>query len=239
MTYEILKKMQAANRNAADRLQYGHTQNPLNENADMTNTLHSAVFAAAMHIAGKKDVRHYLNGLLIEPGRDGAVCVATDGRRLLVIRTNVPWSLGSVIVPRAACEHIAKIKGPVQFEGEGERFAAVSGSAKYGFTPIDGRFPEWRAVFPHDRNEVQATGLNPFLLEGVMKSAKLLIGEFGNLRGRNRSALAIKLHGESSSLMTVTELREDSPVTHAAFVVMPMRDSAPDSAFNTQAFTAP
>lgn len=205
----------------------------------MTNTLHSAIFAAAMHVAGKKDVRYYLNGMLIEPSAAGAVCVATDGHRLLVIRTNAPWSLGPVIVPRMACEHIAKFKGPVQFEGEGEQFAAVSGSAKYGFTPIEGRFPEWRAVFPHDRNEVQATGLDPVLLEGVMKSAKLLIGEFGNLRGRNRSALAIRLHGECSSLMAVTELREDSPVTHAAFVVMPMRDAAPDSAFNTLAFTAP
>lgn len=205
----------------------------------MTNTLYSAIFAAAMHVAGKKDVRYYLNGLLIEPGVDGAVCVATDGHRLLVIRTNVPWSLGSVIVPRAACEHIAKLKGPIQFEGEGEQFAAVSGSAKYGFTPIDARFPDWRAVFPQDRDELLATGLDPALLEGVMKSAKLLIAEFGKLRGRKKSALAIKLHGERSSLMAVTELREDSPVTHAAFVVMPMRDSAPESAFNTQAFTAP
>lgn len=238
MTYEILKKMQSANRNTADRLQYGHTQNPMNETADMTNTLHSAIFAAAMHVAGKKDVRYYLNGLLIEPGADGAVCVATDGHRLLVIRTNAPWTLGSVIVPRSACEHIAKCKAPVQFEQVGEQFVASSGPVEYGFAPIEGRFPEWRAVFPHDRNEVQATGLDPVLLEGVMKSAKLLIGEFGQ-RGRNRSSLAIKLHGESSSLMVVTELREDSPVTSAAFVVMPMRDAAPDSAFDTRVLTAP
>lgn len=204
----------------------------------MTNTLHSAIFAAAMHVAGKKDVRYYLNGMLIEPHANGAVCVAADGHRLLVIRTNVPWSLGSVIVPRTACEHIAKIKGPVQFEGDGEQFAAVSGSARYGFTPIDGRFPDWRTVFPHGRNELQATGLDPALLEGVMKSAKLIISEFGKLRGRVRSALAIKLHGECRSLMTVTQLREDSPVTHAAFVVMPMRYSTDPQALDVSAITA-
>lgn len=204
----------------------------------MQNTLHSAIFAAAMHIAGKKDVRYYLNGMLIEPGSDGAVCVATDGHRLLVIRTNVPWSLGAMIVPRAACEHIAKIKAPVQFVRDGDKGAAVSGQAKFGFTPIDGRFPDWRAVFPSERGDLHPTGFDPMLLEGVMKSAKVLITEFGALRGRNKSALALKLHGESSSLMAVTALREYSPVTHAAFVVMPMRDSAPDSAFNTRALTA-
>lgn len=205
----------------------------------MNDTLHSAIFAAAMHIAAKKDVRFYLNGMLIEPSATGAVCVATDGHRLLVIRTNVPWSLGAMIVPRAACEHIAKIKAPVQFEREGEQVAAVSGQAKFGFAPIDGRFPDWRAVFPSERNDLHPTGFDPILLEGVMKSAKVLITEFSALRGRDKSALALKLHGECASLMAVTALREDSPVTHAAFVVMPMRDSAPDSAFHTQAFTAP
>lgn len=205
----------------------------------MTNTLHSAIFAAAMHIAGKKDVRYYLNGMLIEPSADGAVCVATDGHRLLVIRTNVPWSLGAMIVPRAACEHIAKIKSPVQFERDGEQVAAVSGHAKFGFAPIDGRFPDWRAVFPSERSDLQPTGFDPILMEGVMKSAKVLVTEFGALRGRGQSALAIKLHGECASLMAVTALREDSPVTHAAFVVMPMRDSAPESAFFTSHLTAP
>ncbi len=205
----------------------------------MQNTLHSAIFAAAMHVAGKKDVRFYLNGMLIEPGADGAVCVATDGHRMLVIRTNVPWSLGAMIVPRAACEHIAKIKAPVQFEREGEQVAAVSGQAKFGFAPIDGRFPDWRAVFPSEQNDLHPTGFDPILLEGVMKAAKVLITEFGALRGKNKSALALKLHGECGSLMAVTALREDSPVTHAAFVVMPMRDSAPESVFFTSPLTAP
>lgn len=204
----------------------------------MQNTLNSAIFAAAMHIAAKKDVRFYLNGMLIEPGADGAVCVATDGHRMLVIRTNVPWSLGTMIVPRAACEHIAKVKAPVQFVRKGEQVTAVSGHAKFGFAPIDGRFPDWRAVFPSEQNDLHPTGFDPLLLEGVMKSAKVLVTEFGALRGKNKSALALKLHGERSSLMAVTALREDSPVTYAAFVVMPMRDSAPDSAFNTKAFTA-
>lgn len=235
MAYETLKKMQAANRAATALVQYG---NPLNETADMQNTLPSAILAAAMHIAGKKDVRYYLNGMLVEPSAAGAVCVSTDGHRMLVIRTNRSWSLGRVIIPRATCELLAKAKGEVQFGGSGADFSATFGSSRVGFSPVEGRYPEWRAVFPHDQNPHQTTGLDPVLLEGIAKAAKLLMAEFGK-RGKDRSSLAIKLHGEFASQMSVTNFQDGSPVRAAGFVIMPMRVAADELTCSTAELVAP
>lgn len=198
----------------------------------MTNTLYSAIFAAAMHVAGKNDVRYYLNGMLIEPHANGAVCVATDGHRLLVIRTNVPWSLGSVIVPRTACEHIAKVKGPVQFEGDGKQFAAVSGSAKYGFTPIDGRFPDWRAVTTKPEN-IALCGFDPMLLEGVVKSAGIIRKAFGG-----KATSLIPITGHNTAAMFAVGGLEDQYVESATFIVMPMRDSVYPQAVDVSAIKA-
>ena len=198
----------------------------------MTNTLHSAIFAAAMHVAGKHDVRYYLNGMLIEPGVEGAVCVATDGHRLLVIRTNVPWSLGSIIVPRAACEHIAKIKGPVQFAREGEQVAAVSGHAKFGFAPIDGRFPDWRLVVSKP-TELAPCGFNPAILEGVVKSAGIIRKAFG---GKVTSLIPVVGHN-TAAMFAVGGLR-DQYVESATFIVMPMWDSVDPQVLDVSAIKA-
>ncbi|HDX0947953.1 TPA: hypothetical protein RNT26_000596 [Stenotrophomonas maltophilia] len=64
------------------------------------NKIPSALIAAALHVAPKNDVRFYLNGVLIESHADGAIIVATDGHRMLVVRTSLPWDIGKIIVPR-------------------------------------------------------------------------------------------------------------------------------------------
>ncbi|MBA0227379.1 hypothetical protein D7U89_18095 [Stenotrophomonas maltophilia] len=79
------------------------------------NKIPSALIAAALHVAPKNDVRFYLNGVLIESHADGAIIVATDGHRMLVVRTSLPWDIGKIIVPRNACELVAKMKGDVYF----------------------------------------------------------------------------------------------------------------------------
>ena len=203
----------------------------------MQNTLHSAVFAAAMHIAGKKDVRFYLNGMLIEPGADGAVCVATDGHRLLVIRTNVPWNLGKIIVPRDACEIIAKMKGDVDFSAvgvgaRGPRFKADRGGQAIEFAAVDANYPDWRAVVSKP-TELAPCGFNPAILEGVVKSAGIIRKAFG---GKVTSLIPVVGHN-TAAMFAVGGLR-DQYVESATFIVMPMWDSVDPQVLDVSAIKA-
>ena len=86
----------------------------------------------------KNDVRFYLNGVLIESHADGAIIVATDGHRMLVVRTSLPWDIGKIIVPRNACELVAKMKGDVYFSavGDASRFKAERGGQPLSLLPL-------------------------------------------------------------------------------------------------------
>ena len=99
--------------------------------------------------AAKKDVRYYLNGVLLERDTIGRFyLVATDGSRLAVGTFFDPESTQAgpwqIIIPLDVCKTAAKSKVPAL------RLVA-RGDGKYEiadlvFTPIDGRFPDWRRV---------------------------------------------------------------------------------------------
>ena len=103
----------------------------------------------------KNDVRFYLNGVLIESHADGAIIVATDGHRMLVVRTSLPWDIGKIIVPRNACELVAKMKGDVYFSavGDASRFKAERGGQAIEFAAVDGTYPDWRAAVSAERTQ--------------------------------------------------------------------------------------
>ncbi len=101
-----------------------------------------------------QDVRHYLNGLLLE-FRDGAVrAVATDGHRLALSEMEAPISgeMRSLIVPRKGVLELNRV-----LEDSDESLNVIVGQ---GFLRvdrerivmttklIDGRFPDYEAVVP-------------------------------------------------------------------------------------------
>jgi DNA polymerase-3 subunit beta len=126
----------------------------------------------------KNDVRFYLNGVLIESHADGAIIVATDGHRMLVVRTSLPWDIGKIIVPRNACELVAKMKGDVYFSavGDASRFKAERGGQAIEFAAVDGTYPDWRAAVSKP-NELKLSGFAPAVLEGVVKAAGVICGD--------------------------------------------------------------
>jgi len=102
----------------------------------------------------QQDVRHYLNGLLIE-FRDGLVrAVATDGHRLALAEwpVEVKGELRSVIVPRKGVLEIARLIDDIDDEltvSVGNGFLRVE-RERMAMTSqlIDGRFPDYEAVIP-------------------------------------------------------------------------------------------
>lgn len=198
------------------------------------NTIPSDLIAAALHVASKRDVRFYLNGVLIEPHADGAILVATDGHRMLIVRTFLPWNLGKVLVPRDACEIIAKMKGYVDFSavGDARRFKADRGGQAVEFAAVDGNYPDWRAVVSKPA-ELAPCGFDPAILEGVVKSAGIIRKSFG---GKVTSLIPVTGHN-TAAMFAVGGITSES-INSATFIVMPMRDSVDPQALDVSAIKA-
>ncbi|NBD96190.1 MAG: DNA polymerase III subunit beta [Gammaproteobacteria bacterium] len=102
----------------------------------------------------QQDVRHYLNGLLLE-FRDGQLrAVATDGHRLALAEAeaDVSGEMRSVIVPRKGVMELNRILEDIDEPLKimlGQGFLRVDRERVVMTTKlIDGRFPDYEAVIP-------------------------------------------------------------------------------------------
>ncbi len=111
--------------------------------------LEKSAFAMAQH-----DVRHYLNGLLLEFGDGQLRAVATDGHRLALaeIQATVSGEPRSVIVPRKGVTELNRVLEDLDEPLKvmlGQGFLRVDRERIVMTTKlIDGRFPDYEAVIP-------------------------------------------------------------------------------------------
>lgn len=107
-----------------------------------------------------QDVRHYLNGLMIEVG-EKLTFVSTDGHRLALITT--PMETQSVIngvetpeqriIPSEALTDLKKLLksgGTIEIGFSGNRFVANLEHSTFVTQVIDGKFPDFQRVIPKD-----------------------------------------------------------------------------------------
>jgi hypothetical protein len=189
------------------------------------NTIPSALIAGMLPCAGKNDIRHYINGVFIEPRNGKAIAVSTDGNMLCVAHTALYWNLDAIIIPRDVCEQLAKMKGDIVFSsvGEGRHFKATCGSSTIGFTAIDGNFPKWRDVVPALLNQAPAA-FALGLLDQVIKSAKAFAKGFGC---KKSSGVVLRPVGEAAMLAGLTGINEGEAIERVDYVVMPLRGTYP------------
>jgi DNA polymerase-3 subunit beta len=103
--------------------------------------MNSNILHAMALLAAKKDIRYYLNGILVEWSATATRIVSTDGHKMGIYNLpeqNNPNS-GSVIIP---LEALTGLKGDVII---GANTLTTSDSVKT-FTPIEGRFPDYTRV---------------------------------------------------------------------------------------------
>ena len=105
------------------------------------------LLAAVSRLAAAQDVRYYLNGVLIEVTGTEARIVATNGAAVGVARfpasEPTTWS---GIIPNDAVAHAIKSKSEdvaLIVDDGGRHFLAG-----LSFTPVEGRFPEYRRIIP-------------------------------------------------------------------------------------------
>lgn len=107
---------------------------------------------AALTHAADRDIRYYLNGVLLEVTASGSMhMVATDGHRLFAGLVDAPaWQdkpqagPWSIIIPRDALKTACTGKDEtllLQAMGDGRYMLGNT-----VFSPVDGKFPDWRRV---------------------------------------------------------------------------------------------
>lgn len=201
--------------------------------------LHAAAVCAAV-----KDVRHYLNGTMIEPGPGGrgAIVVGTDGHRLVAIHDTAGHCEAPLILPPLSrklteCRRIVATddRDPDTVALDWDPSGSLSTTVTYadGLTAIaariDGRFIDWRSVVPTSPDyAVPLQREKPAPAWSAFNPAYL--GAFGQvaaiLRGREKAPK----HGEQIALefhspKNAARVRIVAPDRYAAVgVVMPLRD---------------
>lgn len=187
---------------------------------NLFNTQQSTLDALLL-IAGKKDIRYYLNGIYIEWDRNTTRVIGCDGHKLGVYQNASPDNAGcgSIIIPRDVIESLPKKCGVLTFSQVSETHWQIdTGTATIKFAPCDAKYPDFRRVV-HPIQTAGTSGVaggyNLNYLNDFEKCGNLLAGS--KLRMGNR--LRLHHNGDAAGLVLF------NCVDGFAGVVMPMRDS--------------
>ena len=107
---------------------------------------------AALLMAPKKDIRYYLNSVLFRMHNGKLHTVATNGRTMLLGRTDPMW-IGEpceidIIIPRETVQDAIKIAGKNRFMD----LLVTNDSYSLGglsFKPIEAKYPDYTRVIPN------------------------------------------------------------------------------------------
>ena len=115
----------------------------------------TATIKAAICCAGTKDVRYYLNGALFEYKVDTLTVVSTDGHILSKFTHTFPeidnGAAFEIIIPLETLKTALKLVGKMPTVNLELTDSATWMLGAIAFTPIDGKFLDYRRVIPNDR----------------------------------------------------------------------------------------
>lgn len=197
----------------------------------MNFDVHARLFLAASRFVSDEETRYYLNGVFIQPHRDGVTLTATDGRRLIHIldRQGHCGELnGSIVrVPKAYLKHLK----PGRKRDPERRLRVEHNVARVldgeGWTDpikveeIDGTFPDYPRVMPRSpwsAGTVQT--FTPSDFKDLAEAAKdLNIAFTGSESGRFK----LVDHDGPTGVGAPAALVFDDPKVEAIGAVMPIK----------------
>lgn len=188
-----------------------------------TVTIDRGALRGMLNLAAKKDIRYYLNGLLVEATPEKTRLVATDGHVLGIYTCNATANDAntgnvSVILPRDLCERIKAEKNIplVMLEVDGDNVTLVDCGQRIGGKRIDGNFPDYTATIPAEADEHKPGNFNPELMMRFAKFAKAIGHNPQSVRltqnGPNRAAL-VTIGGERGFVGVIMPLRVNDKIT--------------------------
>ena len=176
-------------------------------------------------LAGKKDIRYYLNGLHIEYNPEFTRVIACDGHKLGIYQAAAPDNrgMGAITIPREIIENLPKNKDFIlgfHKQDTGTQWHITTGVSTVNFTPCEGAYPDFRRVVNQaDKTSGEAAGFNLTYLNEFEKAGNLLAGSKLKVGSRVR----IHHNGQNGALITL------NCVDNFAGVLMPLRDSVGSS----------
>jgi DNA polymerase III sliding clamp (beta) subunit (PCNA family) len=122
----------------------------------MENTINVETLRALLPLAAKKDIRRYLNGVYIDFQADKTVYVATNGHALGLYTEAVENEhTFSITIPSDVVKQLKLMPrtgkwGDLIFNPEANAARIVNPGAgqDFGFTPLDGKYPDFTKVVP-------------------------------------------------------------------------------------------
>jgi len=154
-------------------------------NAGQTLSISQATLAKLLdktHFSmAQQDVRYYLNGLLLETGKNWLRAVATDGHRLALCEVELDEQKipeQQVIVPRKGVLELQRLiggEGELQIELGSNHIRIQLEDIRYTSKLIDGRFPEYERVIPQDTDNQLTADREAF--RGALQRTAILSNE--------------------------------------------------------------
>nr|WP_249180058.1 DNA polymerase III subunit beta [Burkholderia dolosa] len=162
-------------------------QSHLTRTENGVQTIHFTIaqLKAAQILAAQQDIRYYLNGVFIEATPFETRLVATDGHKAGVFRYAVEndvlaGATVEVIIPHEAIDRLKAAKSDmtavVRLEVEDRQCSLCVDAmgARIQFVAVDGRYPDYRRIFPKTMSGVPGQYRADLLMD-FAKAAKLLI----------------------------------------------------------------
>ncbi|MGI9202600.1 MAG: DNA polymerase III subunit beta [Woeseiaceae bacterium] len=169
-----LTTLPAAEFPTVDDINAGHTVSVSQE--VLARLLEKTHFSMA-----QQDVRYYLNGLLLETGKNVLRAVATDGHRLALCEVDLDDKKApeqQVIVPRKGVLELQRLmsgNGDLQIELGSNHVRIQLEGIRFTSKLIDGRFPEYERVIPQDTSN--ALSADRSLFRSALQRTAILSNE--------------------------------------------------------------
>lgn len=176
---------------------------------------------AMLHLAAKKDIRYYLQGIHVVQNNRGTYLEATDGHIMgrLLVNCEPNAEQKSIVLPS---EYLAKLKGTkrtsddwLHFSVNGLAVECIDGNQVIRFQAEESRFPDCDRVLPlvFKDDEIAPSTLNPDLLVRFVDVSEELWGK--------RQVPQVLQRGQNSGIVSFAHMDD-----YFVGVIMPMREQA-------------
>ena len=149
---------------------------------------------AVMMAAAKKDIRYYLNGVMVRNGE----LAATNGHMALLIQSESIKSDGEYIIDNDTLKMIVNlykvVKGDTRIEVVDS--VAITGKSKISITPVDGKFPDINRVIPQEPSGEIAHFNYEYLLACQKANGEFLGGKYPWVKLQHNGQAGAKFESE-------------------------------------------
>ena len=147
---------------------------------------------AVMLAAAKKDVRYYINGVIVRNGE----MAATNGHMALIIKSDGIKSDGEYIIDNATLKMIVYSYKIVTGDTPVEVKYGTTGIGRISITPVDGKFPDVNRVIPQEPSGEIAHFNYEYLLACQKANGEFIGGKYHWVKLQHNGQAGAKFESE-------------------------------------------